>query len=235
MAQVSIVERGCRSCELCIDTCPVDVFEQENDKAVVKREQDCIGCLSCFYVCPSQCIDVSDVEILRPFHRINSHTALVEKFLQEEAPSFPLSPADIEEAHRDISARLTALAITVVETMGRGHRPVGRRAGALAASHLPEVYEEKGLENVIEGLKRRFVHAFDFDYELDDRTIKLTFHPCSLCRIVEEGGETVGEALLCELFHEYWAGLISTYTGTTYKFEVPQAGQICKMNLFPAR
>jgi hypothetical protein len=218
-----------------VDICPVDVFETEQEKAVVKRENDCIGCFSCYYACPSQCIEIGDVEMLRPFHRIDSHTALVERFLQEEPATVALSLEDLEEASRDVAARLTALADTVVETMGRGHRPVGRRAGAVAATHLPEVYEEKGLENVLNGLRRRFKNAFDFDFEINDKRIDLTFHPCGLCKVVEDAGQTVGDALLCELFHEYWAGLISAYLGTVYKFEIPQTGQICKMGLFPAR
>ena len=235
MATVSILDRGCRGCTLCVDICPVEVFELEQEKAVVKREQDCIGCLSCTYACPSKCIEVAGIEVLRPFHRIDSHTALVERFLQEKSAGVALSSEDLEEAFRDVSARLVALAATVVETMGRGHRPVGRRAGAVAAAHLPEVYEEKGLENVLSGLQRRFENAFDFDFEVGENGLDLTFHPCGLCRVVEDAGEKVGEAILCELFHEYWAGLVSTYLGETYKFEVPQAGKTCKMRLFPAR
>jgi NAD-dependent dihydropyrimidine dehydrogenase PreA subunit len=237
MATVSIIDRGCRGCTLCVDICPVDVFEQDQgtETAKVMRQDDCIGCLSCYYACPSQCVEVGDVEMLRPFHRIEDNVAFIEKFLQEKTATTSLSPADFEEANADVAARLIALGEAVVETMGRGHKAVGRRAGAMAASHMPEMYEEKGLDDIIRGMQRKFEGAFVFDYAVDGGTVDLTFKPCGLCQVVENAGETVGEATLCEIFHEYWAGLLTAYVGETYKFEVPKAGQICEMKLFPAR
>ena len=236
MATVSIIDRGCRGCTLCVDTCPVDVFVQDEgtETARVVREEDCIGCLSCHYVCPSQCIEVGGIEVLRPFHRIENHAALIEKFLQTQAARTSLSDEDLEEAHADVSARLLALAAAVVETMGRGHKAVGRRAGAVAAVHMPEMYEQKGLEEIISGMKRMFEGAFVFDHTISGDTVTLDFNPCGLCQVVEKGGEKVGEAVLCEIFHEYWAGLLTTYLGATYKFEVPKAGATCQMVLFPA-
>jgi NAD-dependent dihydropyrimidine dehydrogenase PreA subunit len=237
MAIVSITDRGCRGCTLCVDVCPVDVFEQDaaTEIAKVVRPEDCIGCLSCVYACPSRCVEVTDVELLRPFHRIEHNVAFIERFLQEKAATTSLTAADLAEAHADVAARLIALADAVVETMGRGHKAVGRRAGAVAASHMPEMYEEKGLDDVIRGMQRTFKNAFVFDYAITGDAVDLTFKPCGLCAIVEGAGETVGEAVLCEIFHEYWAGLLTTYLGETYKFEVPRAGTICEMKLFPAR
>lgn len=235
MATVKIIDRGCRSCEMCVDVCPVDVFEVDSAQgiAVVRREQDCIGCLSCRYICPSQCIDLDGVEELRPFHRIEEHKMLLERFLQQRAVSDALTEDDLEEARLDVAARLMALASTISETMGRGHRPVGRRAGAVAAAHLPEVYDEVGLEGVLKGMQRHFGEAFKFDFAVSGDTIDLDFKPCGLCRVVQDAGETVGEAVLCQVFHEYWAGLLTTYLGTTYKYEIPKAGAECEMKLFP--
>lgn len=237
MATVSIIDRGCRGCTMCVDICPVDVFEQDQatETAQVLRQEDCIGCLSCFYICPSQCIEVADVELMRPFHRIERDVSFVEKFLQEKSASTSLSQADFDEANADVAARLMALGDAVVETMGRGHKAVGRQAGAVAASHMPEMYEETGLDGIIQGMQRTFEGAFVFDYSVNERSVDLTFKPCGLCKIVEDAGEKVGEAVLCEIFHEYWAGLLTAYVGETYKFEVPTAGPICEMKLFPAR
>jgi len=237
MATVTIVERGCRGCTLCVDTCPVAVFEHDaaRDQAVVRRPEDCIGCFSCVYVCPSRCVDVGEVEMLRPFHRIEEHVAFIERFLQEPAVSRSLSGDDWEEARRDVAARLTALVNTVVETMGRGHKPVGRRAGALAAAHMPEMYEQLDLESLLGALQRRFGAAFALTYALRDDTVDLTFSPCGLCAVVEAAGEKVGEAVLCELFHEYLAALVGAFAGATYRHELPQAGATCRMTLTRAR
>lgn len=237
MATVTIVERGCRGCTLCVDTCPVQVFEHDAalNQAVVRRPEDCIGCLSCVYVCPSRCVDVGEVEPLRPFHRIEEHVALVERFLQEPTASRSLSGDDWEEARLDVAARLSALAHTVVETMGRGHKPVGRRAGTLAAAHMPEMYDEVDLDTVLGALQRRFGAAFSLSYAVTDSTVDLTFAPCGLCAVVEAAGEKVGEAVLCEIFHEYLAALVGSFAGSTYRFELPQAGATCRMTLTKAR
>jgi len=131
MPTVSIIDHGCRGCTMCVDICPVDVFDYDEaqELARVSRDKDCIGCLSCGYVCPSQCVEVSDYEELRPFHRIEGHAQLVERFLQQKTVAATLTEADIEEARLDVAARLLALSKTVVETIGRGHRAVGRRSG----------------------------------------------------------------------------------------------------------
>ena len=204
-------------------------------RAVVSRPQDCIACLSCEYLCPSRCIEVGDYEVLRPFHRIEEHAALIERFLQEKTASRTLTSDDIAEATRDTAARLHALADAVVETMGRGHKPVGRRAGAVAAAHLPEMYEEKGLDRVLAGMKREFRNSFDFEHTMAGDSVEMTFSPCALCKIVKDAGQEVGKAILCEMFHEYWAGLFSAYTGTSYRCEVPKAGDVCEMRIFPSR
>ena len=222
---------------MCVDICPVNVFEQEEaaETATVVSQEDCIGCLSCRYLCPSGCIEVGDIELLRPFHRIENHVALIEKFLQEKAVTTSLTEADLEEAYADVCARLIALGDAVAETMGRGHKAVGRRAGALAAEHMPEMYEEKDLDGILTGMRRMFEGAFVFEHSVSDSKVELRFNPCGLCEVVEGAGEKVGEAVLCEIFHEYWAGLLTAYLGTTYRFEVPKVGKTCEMVLFPAR
>lgn len=75
MPTVTINDKGCRGCSMCIDECPVLVFDRvEKSKtsgsgtvAKVSRSDDCMGCFACYYSCPSQCIQISDVEIQRPF------------------------------------------------------------------------------------------------------------------------------------------------------------------------
>ena len=237
MIDVRIHERGCRGCTLCVDLCPVDVFDFDGERqlALVARSEDCIGCLSCRYVCPSACIELGGVEELRPFHRIEGHARLIERFLQAQPASTALTDEDWQEAWLDVAARLKALSAAVVETMGRGHRPVGRRAGAVAAAHLPEVYEHRDLDHILEGLRRQLGGAFDNRHRIDGTQVELDFEPCALCDIVRGAGETVGQAVLCELFHEYLAGLLSEHAGVPYKYEVPQAGDHCRMRLFPAR
>ena len=231
--KVTIEEQGCRGCTLCVDVCPVQVFELDaaRNLARVVRSEDCIGCFSCFYECPSQCVAVADVELLRPFHRIEESVALVEKFLQSKSATRTITTEDSAEAYKDVSVRLMALARAVTETMGRGQKAVGRKAGAVAAEHLPEMYEEVGPDKVLAAMQQRFRHSFVFDYKVDGGTFLLDFHPCALSRVVEGLGEKVGEAVLCHLFHEYWAGLLSAFTGAKCQVEVPMVGATCQMKI----
>ncbi len=233
MAVVTIVERGCRGCTLCVDTCPVDVFEldQAESLARVARPEDCIGCLSCDYVCPSGCIEVGDVEVLRPFHRISNHVALLERFLQVPPAAWVLTPEDLAEAEKDVAARLIALADAVVEIMGRGHKAVGRRAGAVAAAHMPEMYESAGLEQVLPALERQLGEAFALRFEGGDHGIDARFSPCGLCQVVTDAGQRPGEAVLCEIFHEYLAGLLTAYAGARVRHELLEAGSTCSLRL----
>lgn len=233
MPNVTLTDRGCRGCSLCADICPVDVFEYKEAEHLAKvvHAQDCIGCLSCFYICPSQCIAVSDIEVLRPFHRIEKHAALVEKFLQAKATPRALTAQDWDEAFKDVSARLYALSHAVTETMGRAQKAVGRTAGSVAAEHLPEMYEETTIEGLLKRMQERFRSSFDFDFTMEGNNLSLLFHPCGLYKVVTAAGEKVGEAVLCQLFHEYWAGLLGTFAGAKFGVEMPQTGQNCMMKL----
>jgi NAD-dependent dihydropyrimidine dehydrogenase PreA subunit len=231
MPTVQIVERGCRGCTLCVDLCPVKVFEMDaaGQRAQVLRPDDCIGCYSCVYVCPSRCVEIGGVDLLRPFHRIEEHAALVERFLKEPTLSGSLTEADLVEARADVAARLRALADAINESMGRGQKAVGRRAGIAAAAHLPEMYEGGDVASVLERLKP----LFGFTYQVEDAGKRVTFDlaPCALCQVVRDGGAVVGEALLCALFHEYWAGLLSTFVGERFRCELKSAGDACRLEI----
>lgn len=219
MPTVHIEEAGCRDCSLCVEICPTKVFEEEANKKLTKvaRQDDCIGCTSCVYLCPSRCLSVTDAKLQRPFHRIDTDATLISRFLQQVPATEQLGAADYSEALSDTQVRIKALAAALKEIMGRGYKAVGRSAGTLAASHMPEMYEATEMKDLVAGLRRRFANAFEFDAKLDaDGTVTLTFPTCALHKVVSSQGEVVGSATLCELFHEYFAGLMSAFSGKNY-------------------
>jgi NAD-dependent dihydropyrimidine dehydrogenase PreA subunit len=235
MPKIAIEDKGCRGCQLCVDTCPVEVFEFDAAAQLAKVvvEENCISCLSCAYACPSQCLTVKDYETTLPLHRIEEDVELVERFLQVKAAASVLTEVDCDAALRDVSTRLHALAQTILDTMGRGYGVVGRRAGSLAAEHLPEMYEGNGLDEVLGRLQKRFASSFEFDYKIgSDGGVDMTFHPCCLGKVVQGAGQKVGEAGLCMVFHEYWAGLIGAFADRKRcTCKVPVAGETCQMKL----
>ena len=220
MPTVQIDQPGCRDCGLCVDICPTHVFDRVETEAIarVTRPEDCIGCTSCVYMCPSRCLTVSDAIEQRPFHRIEKNASLVARFLQQTPAVAQLSQADYDEALRDTHVRLKALADALKEIMGRGQRAVGRSAGTLSAAHLPEMYETSNAIDLLAALRRRFTNAFDFEAKVEQEgdTITLSFPNCALRKVVAEQGEVAGTASLCDLFHEYWAGLMGAFSGRNY-------------------
>jgi len=220
---------------MCVDLCPTDVFDydQAEELATAERSEDCIGCLSCFYICPSQCVQVADAHTQRPFHRLAGNVALVEKLLQAKDSTTTLTAEDWGEASRDVSSTLVALSASIVEMMGRAHKALGRKSGTLSTAHLPEVYEGEGLQGVLDGLQRRFKHCFDFQAQLDGEQVDLTFSPCSLMEVVKSAGQEPGDAISCQLFHEYFAGLLGNFTGQNFTYELQEVGADCKLRYSP--
>lgn len=56
-----INKKKCTGCGTCVDLCPVDIFQIDNDKAVhVGKRETCLkGCEICVTHCPERCITVS--------------------------------------------------------------------------------------------------------------------------------------------------------------------------------
>lgn len=236
MPKLAIADKGCRACSLCVEVCPTDVLEMSSDGelAKVSREEDCIGCTSCVYICPSRCITVSEYEAQRPFHRIEQNSAIVEKLLQERPMAVQLSEKDFDAARADVSVRLYSLTTASHEVLGRGLKMAGRKAGAVAATHFPELYEVIELPDILAKLQDRFRHCFDFEPTTSGTGgVKLAFTKCALGTVVDQQGEERGTATLCTLYHEYWAGLLSVFTKKHYEIRLSEAGAHCSFDLEP--
>ncbi len=61
LAERPFVDKGkCTGCGACKQCCPVNVFEIENGKSVVKRPLECIQCRACEASCPEKAIVVKE-------------------------------------------------------------------------------------------------------------------------------------------------------------------------------
>ncbi|MFP4118899.1 MAG: ferredoxin family protein [Candidatus Woesearchaeota archaeon] len=61
MAEVIIDKEKCIGCGACVNTCPQDVFEMNDDnKAVAPRAKDCIACRACEGACPVGAITIKE-------------------------------------------------------------------------------------------------------------------------------------------------------------------------------
>ena len=60
MPSVTIDYDKCTACGVCVDVCPVGVFEKQGDKVVVAHEDKCTACHACDASCPEGAITVED-------------------------------------------------------------------------------------------------------------------------------------------------------------------------------
>lgn len=230
-------ESACRGCRLCIDRCPVQVFEEGMSTrgmpiAKVVRPGVCMGCFTCYYQCPSQCIRISEVERQRPFYRVDENIGFVRHFVQAEPLSEELSEADWEQSYRDVAMTLMALAKSVESVFGFATEAIAYQAGTLAAPHFPEIYEVTSLEERLQRLQQRLHHCFDFTFKIAPERIEFTFAPCGICQVVTKAGDIVGDSILCRLFHDYWASLIGAFAEHEYRYKLHKSGHVCHVELF---
>ncbi|MCX7727632.1 MAG: 4Fe-4S binding protein, partial [Chitinispirillaceae bacterium] len=63
--KISIDEKACVGCSLCVEICPTKVFENRVDKKepVVAKEKECFGCLSCTEICPATAINHTNLPL----------------------------------------------------------------------------------------------------------------------------------------------------------------------------
>jgi len=62
MYKIEVDEEKCIGCSECVDVCPVDVYEIQNEKSVPVHAEECIGCESCIEVCEQEAITVTEVD-----------------------------------------------------------------------------------------------------------------------------------------------------------------------------
>lgn len=57
---VIVDEDKCIGCSECVDVCPTEVYELQNEKAVPVNEDECLGCESCIEVCEQDAITITE-------------------------------------------------------------------------------------------------------------------------------------------------------------------------------
>jgi NAD-dependent dihydropyrimidine dehydrogenase PreA subunit len=83
MLQIIIHEKACRGCRECVDICPTDVFEfdEQTRETKVVNIEDCIACLSCAFVCPARAITHKEYHVVKNFYRDSEFCQTMGKYL----------------------------------------------------------------------------------------------------------------------------------------------------------
>ena len=61
MYQIEVDEEKCIGCGECVEVCPSDVYEIQDEKSVVVNEEECVGCESYLDVCEQEAITLSEI------------------------------------------------------------------------------------------------------------------------------------------------------------------------------
>ena len=61
MYRPEVDSEKCVGCGECVDICPVDVYELQDDKSVVANGEECLGCESCLEVCEENAITITEI------------------------------------------------------------------------------------------------------------------------------------------------------------------------------
>lgn len=60
MYEVIVDNDKCIGCGECVDICPVEVYELQDEKSVPVNAEECVGCESCIEVCEHEAITVRE-------------------------------------------------------------------------------------------------------------------------------------------------------------------------------
>ncbi|UCH94650.1 MAG: ferredoxin family protein [Candidatus Aminicenantes bacterium] len=232
MAQINIDEKACRGCELCVDECPTKVFEYdaENNLPVIARKDDCIECLSCYYICPSTAIGLEDVEISGEFYRDLSIQERIKKFLLARDPYMgrELIAHDYEQALKDMFVRIQAMSDVYHHIAGKSLPALGTSAGQVMARQFPAVKPINTIEDALKALQVELNPAWVFSFDLANNgsSLKIKIEDCFVresCQFLER---PLGENL-CVLFGGYMMGYLFARISQRLKIMNVNPGSSC--------
>ena len=60
----TVDESKCVGCEECVEVCPVEVFEMQNEKSVPVNADECSGCETCLERCQMEAVWLDDGKVV---------------------------------------------------------------------------------------------------------------------------------------------------------------------------
>ncbi|MEE4273392.1 MAG: hypothetical protein V2I67_17080 [Thermoanaerobaculales bacterium] len=230
MIEITVDEKACCSCSLCVDICPTDVFIWDEPKAlpVVDNAAECFGCLSCSEICPPHCIEHQGVELAESHYHDPYALRLASRLASDISGRFHV-PSDDESraaASVDLGVRLRSVAEVFKRTLGGSLPAVGTMAGRTLARHLPRYHEPKDLNEALALAETQFAPAWEFSTERSGEELTINVNRCFVRETcAREGLELGGE--MCVLFYNYLAGYLGKMGGVRLRLMDAERGHAC--------
>lgn len=216
MISISIDDKACVSCSLCVDECPTDVFAFDESKGLpeVVAAAECFGCLSCSELCPAGAIEHEGVYRSQNHYHDPYALGLVSKLACDTAEHYSDS-CDSEsrrKALNDLGVRLLSMAEVFRRTLGGSLPAVGTMAGRTLARHLPRHRSPESLDEALELACSQFAPAWQVEPATEGDKLTVAVKDCFVREVCQREGLALGGDL-CTLFYNYLAGYVSSLGG----------------------
>ncbi len=235
MIKITIDEEACVGCTLCVDECPTDVFEFDEEKRIPKvvKEKECFGCLSCSEICPASAITHEDVIRSEEYYHDMDNIKLASLLATEvHLPNTPSDDKHKKSALDDLGIRLLSVASVFRQTLGGSLPAVGTMAGRTLATQLPRYHVPEDFKEALKMAVEQFSPTWDLKPDYDGASkLDIKVGTCfirELCK--DEGIELGGD--LCVLFYNYIAGYLGRMGDARLKLLQSTPGpKECKYNV----
>jgi len=213
--KITIDDKACVGCTLCVDVCPTKVFElpAEDSLPKVAKEKECFGCLSCAEICPATAISHTGLTLSASYHHDRSALSLAAKIgTPPRKLSVPDSDEMITSAMRDLGVRLLSVASVLKQTLGESLPSVGTMAGMSLAVQLPRYQTIDSLDAACSYVSRTLAPAWDCNFSVHNDAVTITVGTCYVRSLCLHEGIRLGTDL-CVLFYNYLAGYFAKISG----------------------
>ena len=235
MIKISIDEKACVGCSLCVDVCPTKVFtyNEKSDIPELAKPKECFGCMSCTEICPASAIAHEEMILSECFYHDDYAVGIAKKLLTEKPVRYGVirDEAGLAAAMGDISVRLLSVGAVLKDVVGAGLPSVGLMAGRSLASQLPRYQPAASLAEALLLAKREFSPAWDIECtSVSDDSITVRVNQCFVRTLCTNESKPLGGEL-CILFLHYLTGYLGRMSRTQLKMEKAERGEQCSYDV----
>lgn len=229
MIDITVDEKACVGCALCVDYCQTGVFSfcEEKQVASVSKPKECFGCLGCAEICPATAIDHKGIILSEAYYHDPRALKLAAAMKTDSwrEPKVPREKEQWEKALTDLGVRLLSIASVFKQTVGSGLPAVGTLAGRTLAGQLPRYRQCGSIEEALQLAREQFAPTWEIEPRLEgEDRLFIEVKNCfvrDLCQRekIELGGE------LCTLFFYYLNGYISKMGNARLRLTKAERGE----------